>query len=1290
MRRRLPAAALIAAAAVAAGLAGRFHVARRQHALRLDPRGALERRLAEVEARKDALAARVQSAADAAAALPDAAAALRGEQARRAALFRALEALRDRLGTDAPALAVHAWPLATVAWAGAVAGHREHRGAASLARRVYVVTGSVTTRLVATAPVASAGGPALGLATAELPLRVRRNVRNQYLRDFDRLADHAPGIEVAYVDARAAEPPRPEGAGALRRELRGPDGRTLAWLTLRPPAEALELGALREAYRRAVSSLLLLALAVWAAGGTLSAGRLLALAAGARAVLLAAGPPTPSDAAVAGPSLYGSSLLPPLLRGPLDLLATALLALALASFLFRRAAAGAPATAGPLRLLAALVAAVPVLGAAFAWVADTAASSRLALVPIPLLPASAAALALHLGLAAILAAAALLLAALVALTGGLPRSAAGRLALLLAAGTVAWIAALAWPRPRLGLPLLPALAVLAAGVAAGLLHARWLPALRRAPGVLRAALAVVGLAACGLVLHPALVHYAEKELRGQIEGGDAPLVLRQPQWREDVLGEALRRIDSLEALRELPLVGAGRSADELAFSIWSATELAALGFSSAVEVQDAAGLVVSRFALNLPPAAPEPLPASSAWSVEGEPLPLGSGGGRVLHAARRLEAQGRVFGAVHVYVKDDFWNLPFVEARDPYSVLYRTSPPRSWRAFPLTLLAWDRAGELTFSSADRPPPLTSALAERVRAAPRGIWTTLAIDGLPHHTFVFADRQGTYGIGYPRLAAGRFAADAVEAASALALLGLAALLLTLSARTLFGLPTLSLPALRAAIATRFSFRLFVAFVGLAALPLLVVQGAVRGFLLERLRRQAEDEALDRALVAKTAVENFVQVNRSGADPGLDRGLVYIASLIRADLDVFAQGRLLASSKRELFSSGLLPVRVSGSVYRALVLEGLPAVLAREGIGAFSYLVVSVPVRLWDSEPAVLSMPLALRERETEAVVSDVERALRLGSVLFLAAAAALAQTVSRRISGPIRQLTAATQRVAQGDLGARVAATSRDELRALVESFNQMASDLARQRADLERSNRLAAWAEMARQVAHEVKNPLTPIQLSAEHLRRVWADGSTDFATALRDCTRTILEQVRILRGIATEFSAFARPPVPEAGPLELRPLVDGVLAPYRSALPPGVRLEVEPGDGLPAVRADRKLIERALVNLVENALQAVGEQGTLTVRLAPAEQGVSLQVEDDGPGIDPEVRARIFEPFFSTKTGGSGLGLALVKKIAEDHGGRVSLESRPGRTVATLWLPAAAPDERLAGSRASSDQSNR
>jgi signal transduction histidine kinase len=1280
MRGSLPTAAL-AVAAAALGLGGPLHVAHRERQLRLAAGGALHQRRAEIEARKDALVRRVQAAADAAAALRDAPGALRGERSQLAALFLELEALHDRLGPDAPALAVHAWPLATVAWAGAAADHRDHRGAATLARRVYVLTGSVTTRLVATAPVGSAGGAALGLATAELPLRVRRNVRNQYLSDFDRLTRDAPGVEVIYVDGRPASGPplRPDAKDAVESRLRAPDGATLAWLRLRPQSAAVELQALREGYRRAVSALILLALGTWAAAGTWSVGRVLALAAGARAALLLAGSPAPSDAALAAPSLYASSLLPPLLRSPLDLLATALLALALAAYLLERAAWRAPRLPSLPRLLVALIAAVPVLGAAFAWTADTVASSRLALAPIPLVPASAASLALHLGLAAILATAATLLAALFAFGGGPPAGVPARAAFLASAVGVAWAAARAWPRPSLGLPLLPALAVLAAGVAAGLLQSRWRPAVKRIPVGVRGALAVLGLAACGLVLHPTLVHYAEKELRRQVESGDAPLVLRQPQWREDVLGDALRRIDSLEVVREASREGTGRLVDELAFSIWSTTELAALGFSSAVEVQDAAGAVVSRFALNLPPAAAEPLPASGSWKVEGEPLPLGSGGGRVLHAARRLVADDGPHGAIHVYVKDDFWNLPFLEAGDPYSVLYRTSPPPSWRAYPLTLLAWDRTGRLTFSSADRPPPLTAELAERVRAAPRGVWTTIGIDGLLHHTFVFADRQGTYGIGYPRLSPARFAADAIEAASALALLGLLALLVTMLARTLLRRPTLSLPALRAAIETRFSLRLLVAFVGLAAVPLLVVQGAMRGFLLERLRRQAEEDAVDRALVAKTAVENYVQVNRASGDPGLDKGLVYIASLIRADLDVFAQGRLLASSKRELFSSGLLPLRVSGSVYRALVLEGRPALLTREGIGAFSYLVVSVPVRLWDSEPAVLSIPLALRERETEAVVRDIERALRLGSVLFLAAAAALAQTVSRRISGPVRQLTAATQRVAQGDLSARVSVTSRDELRALVESFNQMASDLKRQREDLERSNRLAAWAEMARQVAHEVKNPLTPIQLSAEHLRRVYADGTADFAAALHECTRTILEQVAILRGIATEFSAFARPPAPEAGPLDLRGLVDGVLAPYRTALPPGVRLEVDPGDGLPSVQADRRLIERALVNLVENALQAVGERGTLTVRLAQAGDGVSLQVQDDGPGIDPELRSRIFEPFFSTKTGGSGLGLALVKKIAEDHGGRVALESRPGNTVASLWLPAAPGTDRAA-----------
>jgi signal transduction histidine kinase len=451
--------------------------------------------------------------------------------------------------------------------------------------------------------------------------------------------------------------------------------------------------------------------------------------------------------------------------------------------------------------------------------------------------------------------------------------------------------------------------------------------------------------------------------------------------------------------------------------------------------------------------------------------------------------------------------------------------------------------------------------------------------------------------------------------------------------------------------------------------------VRGFVADRLEREAVDQALARAAVAKKAVEDFAFFQRGeapGRQPVTDAALVWVASLVRNDLDVFERGRLLASSKRELYASGLLPPRLSGNVFRALALDSQASALSTEEIGGFSYRVVSVPVRLEAPEPGILSIPLALRQREVQAVLNDLDRVIRLASVFFLTAAALLAHSMARRISGPLRDLTRATQRVAGGDLDTRVTTPSRDEFLALVESFNKMAGDLDRQRRELERSNRLAAWAEMARQVAHEVKNPLTPIQLSAEHLQRVYGDPGVDFRGTLRSCTETILRQVRHLREIVTEFSAFARPAEPGRELQDLPRLLEEVVRPYVGVLPPEVSLRLESPGSVPPVCAERRLLERAVVNLLENALQAVGEKGSVALRLRSREGRVEIEVEDSGPGVDPELRDRIFQPFFSTKTGGSGLGLALVKKIAEDHGGGVSLEGEPGRTRAILWLPAA------------------
>jgi two-component system, NtrC family, nitrogen regulation sensor histidine kinase NtrY len=451
---------------------------------------------------------------------------------------------------------------------------------------------------------------------------------------------------------------------------------------------------------------------------------------------------------------------------------------------------------------------------------------------------------------------------------------------------------------------------------------------------------------------------------------------------------------------------------------------------------------------------------------------------------------------------------------------------------------------------------------------------------------------------------------------------------------------------------------------------------RSYLIERLRLSTERQGLQRAEVAQKAVEDFAYFQRgeSPADePVTDPALVWVASLVRNDVDLFRAGEIAASSKRELYGSRLLGTRVSGPVYRALVLEGQPEAIRTERIGRFSYLVASVPVRLDRAEPAIVSIPLALRQREVQSIVDDLDRTIRLASLLFLAGAALLAHRLARHISDPLRALTAATERVARGDLETRVAVRSRDELSQLVDSFNRMAADLDTQRRELERSNRLAAFAEMARQVAHEVKNPLTPIQLSAQHLRRVFRDSSVDFEDALLSCTATILEQVRKLREIATEFSSFARPPAADKTRAALPVLLEEATAPYRPGLPPGVTLQIFVEGPVPMVEVDRRLIDRALVNILENALHAVGESGTIHVSVRARDGRAEVEVADSGPGIEPALRGRIFEPFFSTKTSGSGLGLALVKKIVEDHGGVVSLDSEPGAgTRLRFSLPAA------------------
>ena len=225
--------------------------------------------------------------------------------------------------------------------------------------------------------------------------------------------------------------------------------------------------------------------------------------------------------------------------------------------------------------------------------------------------------------------------------------------------------------------------------------------------------------------------------------------------------------------------------------------------------------------------------------------------------------------------------------------------------------------------------------------------------------------------------------------------------------------------------------------------------------------------------------------------------------------------------------------------------------------------------------------------------------------------------------------------------------------------------------DVVRAQRLDAWAGMARIIAHEIKNPLTPIRLSAEHLREVWTRDREHFAPALERCTDNILRQVEELRRTASEFSLYSEIPRIEPRAGDVREAIREVVEAYRAAPPAGVEIVFAAEGGAVPALFDRRLLGRAVRNLVENAVRASADGGRVEIAVAARPGAVEVRVVDDGPGVPPEHLARVLEPHFSTQSGGTGLGLPIARRVAEEHGGSLTLRNLPaGGLEVTITIP--------------------
>jgi signal transduction histidine kinase len=288
---------------------------------------------------------------------------------------------------------------------------------------------------------------------------------------------------------------------------------------------------------------------------------------------------------------------------------------------------------------------------------------------------------------------------------------------------------------------------------------------------------------------------------------------------------------------------------------------------------------------------------------------------------------------------------------------------------------------------------------------------------------------------------------------------------------------------------------------------------------------------------------------------------------------------------------------------------------------------------------------------------------------------LSSWAAARVTRPVELLARAAQDVAAGNWKTQVEVPGNDEVSQLADSFNRMTTELLTQRERLVQAERVAAWRELARRLAHELKNPLFPLQLTVENLMRARQQNPDQFDEVFREGSRTLLAEISNLKGIIGRFSDFSKMPHPQLQAVPVNEMLRGIAQLFQAQLQaPGrspIECRLELDQNAEPIAADPDLLHRAISNLVLNAMDAMPNGGTLTLRSRHDDGKEIIEVADTGSGMTPEECERIFTPYYTSKQHGTGLGLAIVQSVVSDHGGRISVRSEPGHgTTFVIELP--------------------
>ncbi len=759
----------------------------------------------------------------------------------------------------------------------------------------------------------------------------------------------------------------------------------------------------------------------------------------------------------------------------------------------------------------------------------------------------------------------------------------------------------------------------------------------------------------------------EKE-RQRIETLAEELIRPTDNWLSFVVTEGLHSMATIAVDRAPDLDVDSSGNFDLAFILWSQTLMGREGYNSAVVVYNPLGKEVSRFTVGLTSYEQFEL-LSKIFNTEEE----------VLHIVERKIAggttkyyggwttirddEGRVLGTVAVMLSANQRNLFRGEAPEAIRTPSRERFEKNFR-------------KVAISEYQHGTLVTTMEQEFFKGmgAPRYVLTELQ---LPDKRFVWSEQHvglKDFDILYIKDGSdpNRMLAISLEALDIR--WHLFNLVKMFMVYVLFFGVTFIVSLLRLLISKRrliFGFRekLITSFAVLAVLPLVLMAYYNRQLAIERVEEMvARDLSQDLDLIQQRILNTVLDEKDFFTGVNNDYCEV-VASELGADFSVYNKLGLQASSRPELYRTAILDSRLTGSAYTNSVVLGKNFFKDSERIGEVEYVVGYRPLFINNQFVAVLSVPALYRQSEIDEELAQ-RNAFTLGAyaavLIFIVTVGLI---LANRLSKPLRELSDAAKVIGHGNLDIQLTAKSDDEVGKLVRSFNEMAKELKAGRENLAQAERELAWKEMAKQVAHEIKNPLTPIKLSVQHLQRAYKDGVKDFGGMLEKVTQTVVEQIDVLSRIASEFSNFARMPERKFERVNLGQILSETMRLFGEVR--GIEFRAKISDTPAMLIADGDELRRVFINILRNSVQAMDKGGVITIESSVAHNLCTISINDTGAGIPEEIRSKVFQPNFSTKTDGMGLGLAISQKIIQDLNGTIELYSEVGKgTTVEMKIP--------------------